>query len=164
MSEEPEEELDLSAGMIPHHPLGPISGFDHETGLPIVKRQPKDDAVLAKGQPVMLADGSKGKVAHLIANMRTVRVRTEDGRNVTVSQKSLKPEDSVLARTHHLETRNRLDIKMQKLIVLATIALLCPTVQNLHAQNLEGQIIAAQYGTFKLPLQPLQSASKWWCK
>jgi hypothetical protein len=98
LNDEPEEELDLSAGMVPHHPLGPISGFDHETGLPIVKRQPQDGAMLAKGQQVTLADGSKGRVAHLIDNMKTVRVRTDDGRNLTVRQSSLKP--AVLVKEH----------------------------------------------------------------
>jgi hypothetical protein len=33
-----EEELDLSAGMVPHHNLGPVTGYDHDSGLPIVKR------------------------------------------------------------------------------------------------------------------------------
>lgn len=35
---ETEEEQDLSAGMVPHHNLGPVTGFDHDSGLPIVKR------------------------------------------------------------------------------------------------------------------------------
>jgi hypothetical protein len=98
LNEETEEELDLSAGMVPHHPLGSISGFDHETGLPIVKRQPQDGTTLAKGQPVTLADGSRGRVAHLVENMNTVRVRTDDGRNLTVRQSTLKP--AVLVKEH----------------------------------------------------------------
>ncbi len=129
MTSETDQDLDIGAGLVPHHPLGPLSGFDHETGLPIVKRsvatvpapveqpaanEPSTPAVtagtkqvlkqatpqLVKGQPVQLADGSKGKIAHLVGNMRTVRVRTEDGRNVTVSQSSLKPADSVLVKSH----------------------------------------------------------------
>lgn len=35
---EEEEELDLSAGMVPLHNLGPVTGYDHDSGLPIVKR------------------------------------------------------------------------------------------------------------------------------
>lgn len=34
-----EEDLDLSAGMVPHHHLGPVTGYDHDSGLPIVKRE-----------------------------------------------------------------------------------------------------------------------------
>jgi hypothetical protein len=136
MTSEPEEDLDISAGLVPHHPLGTLSGFDHETGLPIVKRRvatapapvedpaanESNDAVtagttpsakqvlkpatpaFAKGQPVQLADGSKGKIAHMVGNMRTVRVRMEDGRNVTVSQNALKPADSVLVKSHYRRT------------------------------------------------------------
>jgi hypothetical protein len=149
MTSEPEEELDLSAGMVPHHNLGPVTGYDHEDGLPIVKRQaatiqtteksessegpakkiasagekpevtePKpaktaepdaskpmakqrlQPANLEKGQPVQLADGSRGKVAHLVQNMNSVRVRTEDGRNVMVARKTLKVPDSVFVRQH----------------------------------------------------------------
>lgn len=37
-----DEDIDLSAGLVPHshptHPAGRVSGFDEETGLPIVKR------------------------------------------------------------------------------------------------------------------------------
>jgi hypothetical protein len=130
MTSETEQDLDISAGLVPHHPLGPLSGFDHETGLPIVKRtvptlpapmeepdrnKPNDPAVnegakpvlkpatllFAKGQAVQLTDGSKGKIAHLVGNMRTARVRMEDGRNVTVRQNALKPADSVLVKSHY---------------------------------------------------------------
>jgi hypothetical protein len=142
MTSEPEEELDLSAGMVPHHPLGPITGWSHDDGLPIVKRQsaaekpesseapakrhaderpeakpvenatdsakpmarpmlkPATNPDLEKGRPVELADGSRAKVAHVIQNMRSVRVRTEDGRNVTVGRGTLKVPDSVFVRQH----------------------------------------------------------------
>ena len=45
---------------------------------------------LAKGSAVTLADGSGGIISYLDPNMRIVRVRTENGRNVTVRQGQLK--------------------------------------------------------------------------
>lgn len=39
MEDQETEDLDLSAGMVPHHPAGEITAFDHETGLPIVRRK-----------------------------------------------------------------------------------------------------------------------------
>lgn len=53
---------------------------------------------LVKGQPVELADGSRGKVAHMVQNMNTARVRTDDGRNVTVRRNTLK---QVLVKEHY---------------------------------------------------------------
>jgi preprotein translocase subunit YajC len=44
---------------------------------------------MTKGSPVQLPDGTQGKVAHVIENMKTVRVRTDDGRNLTVRQSAL---------------------------------------------------------------------------
>jgi hypothetical protein len=127
MTSETEQDLDISAGLVPHHPLGPLSGFDHETGLPIVKRtvatvpayagepagnepnrpaltagpvlKPATKPDLQRGQPVTLPDGTGGKIAHVIDG-KSVRVRTEDGRNITVRQNSLKPADSVLVKAH----------------------------------------------------------------
>lgn len=136
-SQNDEEELDLSSGMVPHHNLGPVTGYDHDTGLPIVKRktadtstekseetpakpeakpekpepksEPKEDAkpkpdtkapALQKGSPVTLPDGSKGKVMHMVANMGTVRVRTDDGRNLTVRAKALTVAPHIMVATH----------------------------------------------------------------
>jgi hypothetical protein len=173
-----EAELDLSAGMVPHHPAGDITAFDHDSGLPIVKRKagvqnetktfpqadtplpvtipptpadaqeidttPRSPATtyetktfasgakpvikpagmgdkggdrpaLKKGDAVRLADGSNGRVAHLVTNMRTVRVRTDDGKNVTVRLDSLKsgehnaiqPADYVLVKQHFRSAPSR---------------------------------------------------------
>jgi len=131
-----EEELDLSAGMVPHHNLGPVTGYDHDSGLPIVKRslgggkepgnnqittdvskqpdkpakpepaedpkpkpaeKPKLQPAYSKGDSVQLPDGSTGRIAHMIANMKTARVRTNDGKNITVRHDSLKPVVEVKA-------------------------------------------------------------------
>lgn len=43
-----------------------------------------DQPVWAKGDRVRLPDGTQGKIAYLHRELRIVRVRTEDGRNVTV--------------------------------------------------------------------------------
>jgi preprotein translocase subunit YajC len=139
MTSKPEEELDLSAGMVAHHPLGRISGFDHETGLPIVKRQPQITAAdhlenpgseaetgakpvlqaagprpsgkeqsaqstkpsFEEGQRVVLPDGTKGRIAHVVRAMKTARVRTDDGRNLTVRHSALKAADAVLVKEHY---------------------------------------------------------------
>jgi hypothetical protein len=45
---------------------------------------------LAKGAAVALPDGSRGVVSYLDPNMKIARVRTEDGRNITVRQNQLK--------------------------------------------------------------------------
>jgi hypothetical protein len=116
MTSETEQDLDISAGLVPRHPLGPLSGFDHEIAPASVEQQAANEPSaptrakpvvkqatpqFVKGQPVLLADGSKGKIAHMVGNMRTVRVRTEAGRNITVSQNALKPADSVLVKSHY---------------------------------------------------------------
>jgi hypothetical protein len=99
--------LDITAGLIPHHDLGPISGFDHDTGLPIVKRHAGGPApnsaiapVFSNGQAVLLQDGTAATVAHVVGNRHSVRVRTEDGRNITVRGSTLKPANSVLVGEH----------------------------------------------------------------
>ena len=45
---------------------------------------------LVKGSAVALADGAHGKVSYLDPNLRIARVRTEDGRNLTVRQSELR--------------------------------------------------------------------------
>jgi len=44
-----------------------------------------------KGSEVRLADGAVGRVLYVDPNMRIVRVRTQDGRNITVRHKDLRP-------------------------------------------------------------------------
>jgi hypothetical protein len=51
---------------------------------PVVK------GTVAKGSRVRLADGAAARVAYVDPNMRIARVRTEDGRNLTVRHKDLK--------------------------------------------------------------------------
>ena len=45
---------------------------------------------VVKGARVHLADGAVARVVYVDPNMRIVRVRTEDGRNVTVRRKDLR--------------------------------------------------------------------------
>ena len=45
---------------------------------------------VVKGSRVRLADGAAGRVVYVDPNMRIARVRTEDGRNITVRHKDLK--------------------------------------------------------------------------
>jgi hypothetical protein len=42
------------------------------------------EPVWVKGDRVRLPDGTQGKIAYLHREMRIVRVRTEDGRNITL--------------------------------------------------------------------------------
>jgi hypothetical protein len=84
MTSEPEEELDLSAGMVPHHP--------HAAN--------PTEPPFEKGQRVVLPDGTKGRIAYLIHAMKTARVRTDDGRNLTVRHSALRAPDSVLVKQH----------------------------------------------------------------
>jgi len=51
---------------------------------PVVK------GTVVKGSRVRLADGSPARVAYVDPNMRIARVRTEDGRNLTVRHRDLK--------------------------------------------------------------------------
>ena len=45
---------------------------------------------VVKGARVRLADGAVAKVVYVDPNMRIARVRTEDGRNITVRHKDLR--------------------------------------------------------------------------
>jgi DNA polymerase I-like protein with 3'-5' exonuclease and polymerase domains len=44
---------------------------------------------MRKGTRVRMTDGTLGRVAYADPNLRIARVRTEDGRNVTVRRKTL---------------------------------------------------------------------------
>jgi hypothetical protein len=44
---------------------------------------------IVKGAKVRLADGALGRVVYVDPNLRIARVRTEDGRNITVRRKQL---------------------------------------------------------------------------
>ena len=45
---------------------------------------------VVKGSRVRLADGAVAKVLYVDPNMRIARVRTQDGRNITVRHKDLR--------------------------------------------------------------------------
>jgi hypothetical protein len=60
----------------------------------------KGEEPLMKGAPVQLPDGTQGRVAHVIANMRSVRVRTDDGRNLTVRLGALKVLPHIQVAAH----------------------------------------------------------------
>ena len=70
-----------------------------ETPEPKAETKP-DKAPLQKGSPVQLPDGTRGKVAHVIQGMGTVRVRTDDGRNLTVRAKALTVVPHVMVTAH----------------------------------------------------------------
>jgi hypothetical protein len=53
-------------------------------------RPPVVKGAVVKGAQVRLADGAVAKVLYVDPNMRIARVRTEDGRNMTVRHKDLK--------------------------------------------------------------------------
>jgi len=46
--------------------------------------------MVVKGSRVRLADGSVARVLYADPNMRIARVRTQDGRNITLRHKDLK--------------------------------------------------------------------------
>jgi hypothetical protein len=60
--------------------------FNSKTGVhPSVVK-----GAVVKGAQVRLADGAVAKVVYVDPNMRIARVRTQDGRNLTVRHKDLK--------------------------------------------------------------------------
>ncbi|HUD21827.1 MAG TPA: hypothetical protein VMQ60_03200 [Acidobacteriaceae bacterium] len=67
---------------------------------PKAEEKPGKTQELTKGSPVTLPDGTKGKVMHMVQNMGTVRVRTDDGRNLTVRQSALKVAPHVMVVAH----------------------------------------------------------------
>ena len=62
-----------------------MDGFNARNGAERVVKGP-----LVKGARVRLAGGALARVLYVDPNMRIVRVRTEDGRNITVRHKDLK--------------------------------------------------------------------------
>lgn len=59
----------------------------------VTNKAPARDIVkgaVVKGSRVRLADGAFAKVVYVDPNMRIARVRTEDGRNLTVRRKDLR--------------------------------------------------------------------------
>ena len=73
----------------------PVAAAPKPAAKPVLK-----PAGLSKGDPVELEDGTRGKVAHMVANMNTARVRTEDGRNITVRRNTLKQVEHVQVKAH----------------------------------------------------------------
>jgi hypothetical protein len=73
-----------SLGFEPISTAVPVSGetetFRSKNGEPEMMR---------KGTRVRMADGTPGRVAYADPNLRIARVRTDDGRNVTVRRKTL---------------------------------------------------------------------------
>ena len=69
-----------------------------DTAQPATK--PKLQPAFTKGQQVRLPDGSTGKIAHMVANMKTARVKTDDGKNITVRHDTLAPADHVVVKSH----------------------------------------------------------------
>ena len=58
--------------------------FNSRNGVRVVK------GAVVKGSRVRLADGAVARVVYVDPNMRIARVRTEDGRNITVRHKDLR--------------------------------------------------------------------------
>ena len=67
-----------------HQRFARWSGSTPEMELPSVVKGP-----VVKGARVRLADGAVARVLYVDPNMRIARVRTEDGRNITVRHKDL---------------------------------------------------------------------------
>lgn len=63
-----EEELDLSAGMVPHHPAGEVTGWSHADGLPIVRLKSQTAA-----QPVNAATTSAKPVDKPAENVQVAQ-------------------------------------------------------------------------------------------
>jgi hypothetical protein len=77
----------------PLHMLGfePIAHAPAEQALasePVVGNQGVTEKIV-KGTRVRLADGARARVVYVDPNLRIVRVRTEDGRNITVRRKQV---------------------------------------------------------------------------
>ena len=78
------------------HPLH-LLGFEPVTRAPAEQAHapepvPSRNGVaekIVKGARVRLADGALARVVYVDPNMRIARVRTEDGRNITVRRKQL---------------------------------------------------------------------------
>lgn len=125
-----EEELDLSPGMVPHHNLGIITAYDHDSGLPIVKRktadapssepakqdtaatpepekpepraEPKTDAkpTLSKGAPVTV-NGKSGKVVFVHQGMGIARIKPDDGsKPITARVSAIQVQPHVVVQSH----------------------------------------------------------------
>ena len=82
---------------------GGISGQLRITGMPAASNQLERrnctlPPVLAKGAQVTLPDGSRGTVSYLDPAMRIARVKTSDGRNLTVKQSALTGAPTDLVR------------------------------------------------------------------
>lgn len=98
---------------VPTHPLGTVTAIDHDSGLPIVKRNSSDTAkpeeapeepepkpeALAKGTPVTV-NGKPGKVVFLHQEMGIARVKTDDGRKLTVRLGALKIMPHIQVAAH----------------------------------------------------------------
>ena len=81
----------------PVHPLHGL-GFTPLAAAPPVAATPRCSEVqhvvkgsISKGSRVRLADGTVARVQYVDTQMRIARVRTVDGRNITVRQKQLRP-------------------------------------------------------------------------
>jgi hypothetical protein len=77
-------------------PLKPANSRSFETE----QENHSDEPTFEKGQRVVLPDGTKGRIAHMVHAMKTARVRTDDGRNLTLRLGALKPADAVLVKEH----------------------------------------------------------------
>jgi hypothetical protein len=65
--------------------------FNSRNGVrPQAARASVVKGLVQKGSRVRLADGAVARVVYVDPNMRIARVRTEDGRNITVRHKDLR--------------------------------------------------------------------------
>jgi hypothetical protein len=79
-----EEELDLSAGLIPHH---------------MAEDTPKDSGKLEKGAPVQVGN-KQGKVVYVHDTMKIARVRFDNGTHDTVNTSKIKVLPHVTVQSH----------------------------------------------------------------
>jgi hypothetical protein len=97
-----EKKIDLSAGMVPKSQAN-TSEIPTKPAPPDPKplgAKSSDRSAMQKGSPVTLPDGSRGKVMHIVENMKTARVRTDDGKNLTVRLSALTVVPHVMVQSH----------------------------------------------------------------
>lgn len=67
---------------------------------PLTPSKNGDKSAMQKGSPVTLPDGTTGKIMHVLENMRTARVRTDEGKKVHVRLSALKVIPHVIVQSH----------------------------------------------------------------
>lgn len=67
----------------------------------MAKFNERNASTFTKGQPVVTADGKSATVSYVDQQMKIVRVKTEDGKNLTLPTAKVKPSESHVAVSAH---------------------------------------------------------------